>query len=123
MRAHTGQPRASAGWSRRRSRPWCDCIGRWTPSFRWRRGAGAAREAILLHATARPEKEWRVPDWIALAKALAARGYRPVLPWGTEPEQRRSVEIASAVPDAIVPERHALDVVAQMIARAALVVG
>ncbi|MBV8840595.1 MAG: lipopolysaccharide heptosyltransferase I [Alphaproteobacteria bacterium] len=81
------------------------------------------RDAILLHATARPEKEWRVDDWIAIARALAARGYRPVLPWGTERERKRSVAIATAVSAATVPERAALDSVARMIARAALVVG
>jgi len=86
--------------------------------------AGATtRDAMLLHATARREKEWCTDDWIAIAKALAARGYRPVLPWGTEPERARSAAIAAAVPDAVVPERIALDGVARMIARAALVVG
>ena len=83
----------------------------------------ATRDAILLHATARPEKEWPVADWIAVARALAARGYRPVLPWGTDHERKRSWQIAAAVPAAIVPERAVLDVVARMIARAALVVG
>jgi heptosyltransferase-1 len=81
------------------------------------------RDAILLHATARPEKEWLVADWIALARALAARSYRPIVPWGTERERHRSAEIAAAVPNAVVPERSALDVVARTIARAALVVG
>jgi len=86
-------------------------------------GEETTRDAILLHATARPEKEWRVDDWIAIARALSARGYRPVLPWGTERERSRSVEIAAAVAAAVVPERAALDAVARMIARAALVVG
>jgi lipopolysaccharide heptosyltransferase I len=81
------------------------------------------RDAVLLHATARPEKEWRVADWIAVARALAARDYRPVLFWGTDRERARSAEIAAAVPGALVPERSALDVVARTIARAALVVG
>jgi heptosyltransferase-1 len=82
-----------------------------------------ARDAILLHATARPEKEWPVADWIAVARALAARGYRPILPWGTDHERQRSWQIAAVVPAAIVPERAVLDAVARMIARAALVVG
>lgn len=83
----------------------------------------ATRDAILLHATARPEKEWPVAHWIALAQALAAHGYRIVLPWGTEAERRRSAEIAAAVPGANVPERAPLGAVARMIARAAFVVG
>lgn len=86
-------------------------------------GAATTREIILLHATARPEKEWPLARWIALGKALAANGYAIVLPWGTDAEQRRSVDIAAAVPNATVPERQPLDAVARMIARSAFVVG
>jgi heptosyltransferase-1 len=81
------------------------------------------REAVLLHATARPEKEWPVARWIALGQALAARGHIPLLPWGNEAERRRSAEIATAVPNARVPDLQPLDQVARMIARAAFVVG
>ena len=52
-----------------------------------------------------------------------ARGYSVVLPWGSEAERRRSVEIAAAVPNARVPDLQPLDQVARMIARAAFVVG
>jgi heptosyltransferase I len=87
-------------------------------------GAGApAREAILLHATARPEKEWPVARWVALAQSLADRGCTVVLPWGTQAERARSAEIAAAVPGSQVPDLQPLDAVARMIARAALVVG
>jgi len=86
-------------------------------------GGAFAREAILLHATARPEKEWPVANWIALGQSLAAQGYTVVLPWGTDVERRRSSEIAAAVPNARVPDFRPLDDVAQMIARAAFVVG
>jgi heptosyltransferase-1 len=86
-------------------------------------GGLATRDVILLHATARPEKEWPVARWIALGQALAANGYVIVLPWGTDAERRRSAEIAAAVPGANVPERQPLDAVARMIARAAFVVG
>ena len=81
------------------------------------------REAVLLHATARPEKEWPVANWIALAQSLEKRGFSVVLPWGSEAERRRSVEIATAVPNARVPDLQPLDQVARMIARAAFVVG
>ena len=83
----------------------------------------ATRDVILLHATARAEKEWPVARWIALAQALVASGYHVVLPWGTEAEHARSVEIAAAVQNAAVPERQPLDAVARMIARSAFVVG
>jgi heptosyltransferase-1 len=86
-------------------------------------GGATSRDAILLHATARPEKEWPVANWIALGQSLAAQGYTVVLPWGTDAERRRSNEIAAAVPNACVPELRPLDDVASMIARAAFVVG
>jgi heptosyltransferase-1 len=82
-----------------------------------------AREVVLLHATARREKEWPVQNWIALGQSLSARGYVPVLPWGTEPERRRSEQIAAALPNARVPERQPLDAVARLIAGASCVVG
>jgi heptosyltransferase-1 len=81
------------------------------------------REAVLLHATARPEKEWPVANWVALGQMLAARGYVCVLPWGNDAERRRSEEIAVAVPDAKIPDLQPLDEAARMIARAAFVVG
>lgn len=84
---------------------------------------GATRDAILLHATARSEKEWPVDRWIALGQSLAARGYTVLLPWGNETERRRSAGIASAVPNARVPDLQPLDQVARMIARASFVVG
>src|SRR3954452_6098108 len=81
------------------------------------------REAILLHATARPEKEWPVQNWIELGQVLSALGLVPVLPWGTAAERRRSQQIAAAVPNARVPERQPLDAVARLVARASFVVG
>jgi heptosyltransferase I len=83
----------------------------------------AGRDVVLLHATARPEKEWPVAHWVALAQGLSERGYALVLPWGNEAERRRSEEIAAAVPNATVPGLQPLDQVARMIARAAFVVG
>jgi heptosyltransferase-1 len=81
------------------------------------------RDVVLLHATARPEKEWPAANWIALGQSLERQGYSVVLPWGSEAERRRSMEIATAVPNAKVPDLQPLDQVARMIARAAFVVG
>jgi heptosyltransferase I len=83
----------------------------------------ARHEVVVLHATARPEKEWPAANWIALAQSLAAHGYTLVLPWGNEAERLRSLEIAAAVPNSRVPDLQPLDQVARMIARAAFVVG
>jgi heptosyltransferase-1 len=81
------------------------------------------RTAVLLHATARPEKEWAETNWISLARALVQRGLTPLLPWGGEHERARAERIASQVPNARVPERAPLDSVAGLIASAELVVG
>src|SRR5450830_772470 len=82
------------------------------------------RYAVLLHATARPEKEWPEAHWIALGHALGRQGIELVLPWGTAPERARSTRIAAALPHARVPpERQPLDAVAKLIAGAQFVVG
>jgi heptosyltransferase-1 len=84
--------------------------------------ASAARTAVLLHGTARAEKEWPERHWNALAAALAARGYDVALPWGTATEHARADRVA-ATTKVRVPERAPLDVVAKMLAGVALVVG
>jgi lipopolysaccharide heptosyltransferase I len=86
-------------------------------------GDATHRYGILLHATARPEKEWPEASWIALGRQLEARGIALVLPWGTEAEQARSIRIAAALRDAKVPERQPLDRMARLIAGAAFVIG
>jgi len=82
----------------------------------------ASQYAVLLHATARPEKQWPEAHWIALARALGPET-KLVLPWGSEPERARSERIAAAVPGASVPEKAPLDHVATLIAGAHYVVG
>jgi heptosyltransferase-1 len=79
--------------------------------------------AVLLHATARPRKEWPEAAWVTLGKALQGRVRGLVLPWGTNAERLRSERIAAAVPGAIVPERQSLDALAALIAGATFVIG
>jgi heptosyltransferase I len=78
---------------------------------------------ILLHATARAEKEWPEEHWISLGKALGSRTGSLVLPWGSEIERTRSVRIAAALGNARVPERQSLDRVAALIAGTSFVIG
>lgn len=85
--------------------------------------APGERYAVLLHATARPGKQWPEAHWIALGQALEQQGINLVLPWGTADEQARSTRIAAALPRARVPERAPLDTVARLIAGAQFVVG
>ena len=77
---------------------------------------------ILLHATARPEKQWPEAHWIALARAVRERG-QLLLPWGSEFERARSARIAAAVEHAQMPDRQPIDRVAALIAGASYVVG
>src|SRR5665647_442683 len=90
---------------------------------RARLASAGPRYAVLLHATARPEKEWPEANWIALGHALASKGIDLVLPWGTTAERSRSERIAAALPRTRVPERAPLDAVARLIAGAQFVVG
>jgi heptosyltransferase-1 len=79
--------------------------------------------AVLLHATARVEKEWPVENWIALGREIQRQGIEVVLPWGTPIERARSERIAASVPGARVPARAPLDEVAALIGGAQAVVG
>jgi heptosyltransferase-1 len=85
--------------------------------------APGQRYALLLHATARLEKQWPEANWIMLGQALSGQGIDLVLPWGTQVERARSERIAAALPRARVPEREPLDAVAALIAGAQYVVG
>jgi heptosyltransferase-1 len=83
----------------------------------------AAPYAVLLHSTARPEKEWPVGHWIALGKGLAARGYDVIVPSGSAAERERSERIVAQMARASAPDRKPLADVARLIAGARLVVG
>ncbi|MDI3468368.1 MAG: Lipopolysaccharide core heptosyltransferase I [Pseudolabrys sp.] len=84
---------------------------------------GTERYAVLLHATARPEKEWPVASWIALGRLIESRGIKLVLPWGNDGERVRAERIAYALNHARVAERMPLDQMAKLIAGAEFVVG
>jgi heptosyltransferase I len=94
---------------------------------RARLASPSQRYAVLLHATARPEKQWPEAHWIALGNALGRQGSELgidlVLPWGTAAERARSQRIAAALPRARVADRAPLDAVARVIAGAQFVVG
>jgi len=83
---------------------------------------GTSRYAVLLHATARTEKQWPEERWIALGKALGG-AVELVVPWGSEAERLRSERIATAVPGARVPDRIPLDQVAKLLGGAQYVIG
>ena len=68
----------------------------------------AAPYGVLLHATARADKEWPEANWRMLAAALGT-GIDLVVPFGTEAERERATRIAAATPRARVPDRAPLD--------------
>jgi len=84
---------------------------------------GNERYAVLLHATARAEKEWPVANWIALGNSLARRGVALVLPWGNDAERGRALQIAEGIDGARVADRLPLDGMARLIAGAEFVIG
>jgi heptosyltransferase I len=86
-------------------------------------GASPARYGVLLHATARPGKQWPEARWIELGRTLTDRGLELLLPWGTPGERARSERIAAQIPNARVPDLRPLDDVARLIAGAQFVIG
>ncbi|ABE38847.1 Lipopolysaccharide heptosyltransferase I [Rhodopseudomonas palustris BisB5] len=79
--------------------------------------------AVLLHGTSRASKEWRAEDWIETGRWLQKRGMQVVLPWGTEAERQLAEMLSGAIEGSRVLPRQRLDLTAQVIANAALVVG
>jgi len=79
--------------------------------------------AVLVHATARPEKQWRNAHWIAVARGVRERGLEVVLPWGDEAERARGATIAAGSSGDVMAERRPLVEMAALIAAASLVVG
>ena len=77
---------------------------------------------VLLHATARPDKEWPETNWRMLAAALGT-GVDLVVPFGNQAERERAIRIAAATPRARVTEHAPLDGVARLIAGAAFAIG
>lgn len=86
------------------------------------------RYAVLLHATARADKEWPSENWIGLKEALASQDVDLLLPWGREDERERAQRIAQGLAErgltrARVVDRLPLDGVARLIAGASFVIG
>jgi heptosyltransferase-1 len=90
-----------------------------------RSSLGDAREryGILLHGTARTEKEWPINDWIALGRAIEQPGRALIVPWGNDTERARAMQITDAVPNARLGEQMPLDGMARLVAGAEFVVG
>ena len=88
-----------------------------------RRRRAGTRYSVLLHATARAEKQWPEEHWIKLGKKLANLGGEIVLPAGNDAEHARSERIATAIPRGRVLNRQPLDVMAGVLGAASFVIG
>jgi heptosyltransferase I len=87
-------------------------------------GMLAARPCVaLVHGTSRADKQWPAEHWIALARRLDAAGCDVALLHGTDEEERRSQEMARAMPNALVWPRLALDALTDALAGCAGVIG
>ncbi len=84
---------------------------------------GGERYALLLHGTARPEKEWPIANWIALGNMIAKRGVSAIVPWGNDAERARASQIAEAVPKVRVADRQSIEGMARLVAGAEFIVG
>ncbi|MCX7314910.1 MAG: lipopolysaccharide heptosyltransferase I [Alphaproteobacteria bacterium] len=95
------------------------------PDFGLDRAALAGTGApygVLLHATARADKEWLETNWRMLA-ALLGTSIDLIVPFGNDKERERAMRIVAATPRARVPDRAPIDEVARLIAGAKFVVG
>lgn len=79
--------------------------------------------AVLLHGTSRADKEWPEDNWVAVGRALRAKGLGVMLPWGSDAERARSERLTQAIEGSTVPPRTPLDRTAQLIGAASLVIG
>lgn len=86
-------------------------------------GDAGTQRAFLLHGTTWPSKAWPLGQWIALARGLVARGYRPSLTFAGAAEEGLARAVAAAVPEAELLGGRTLAQLAALIGDSALVVG
>jgi heptosyltransferase-1 len=85
--------------------------------------ASRAPYALLLTMTSRTDKLWPEERWQSLGAALAGRGLRCVLPWGSEEERARCERIARTLDGAEVPARMSIGELAGIAGAARCVAG
>ncbi len=85
--------------------------------------APAARYAVLLHATSRPDKLWPEAHWRTLIEHVLRAGIVVVLPWGSTAESARSARLADGFAGVVVPPHRSLPRLAALLARAEIVCG
>jgi heptosyltransferase-1 len=90
------------------------------PAFDW---LTQSAYAVLLHATARSEKQWSEERFGDLALHLGERGLQVVLLFGSAKEEERARRIAIRSPKALVAPSLSLPEVARLLKAATIVIG
>lgn len=80
------------------------------------------RYAVLIPNASRPEKLWPEARWITVGRRLHDRGWKPVVLWGSEPEQTLAERIAAGCDGEVPPFLRVRDMAA-VLAGARTVVG
>ena len=78
---------------------------------------------VFLHATSRANKMWPEANWTALGHRLREIGVSVILPWGNAAEKQVSERLATAIPNAVVPQSMSLLEAAALLTEARAVVG
>jgi len=79
--------------------------------------------AVLFHGTARAAKQWPAEYWIRIARFVAARGLRILLPWGSAKEYGAACDLAEHMPNAtVLPKLQMMEAVL-LAQRSALAIG
>ena len=93
------------------------------PKFGLVAPAGEGQRCLLLHGTTWDSKHWPETMWLALARQLAADGWRVALPWGGDEERQRAERIAAGATGIEVLPAMSLQALMAEIGQAGLVVG
>ena len=86
---------------------------------------------MCFHATAGKSKRWHDDAWVAIGKALVAKGIQVVLPWGNDQEKQISVQLAKKISGhvslegskAIVPNTFSIQEAFGLVAGAKMTIG
>lgn len=78
---------------------------------------------VLLSMTSRTDKLWPEQHWADLTRALAARGFESVFPWGNDIERARCQRIVHSAGSGVVPTALSLGNLASTMTQARGVIG
>ncbi len=78
---------------------------------------------MCFHSTAGQSKRWPEQSWIKIAQVLSNKGFKVIIPWGTDQEKKVSHQLAGHIPGAIVPAAFSISDAFYLVAGAKLTIG